>query len=202
MELSSYGDACDNRCSGSMVSSQLGHSVNYSNSCNHELSWARIFIFALILAGALTACLSAGCNTGSYKLGPEWAPLESIDEASWVSEGMVTTIEPHSYTNSLKDLLGAYPPDGVWFKALMLHEQVHAVRERQQGPMFYVEYAAFDSFRWEEEKLGYGAEIQYLRAHGIRVNPGAYARVMADKYSGMVNYDVALAWVTSQAYGN
>jgi hypothetical protein len=57
-------------------------------------------------------------------------------------------------------------------------------------------YLTDKSFRWAVEQRGYKVDILYERAHGIRVIPEVYARILSGKtYNSMVSYDEALQWV-------
>jgi hypothetical protein len=143
----------------------------------------------------LALLLLAGCSQRSVPLAPEWRPLERVVESSFVQPHMFTTVAPVMYAHDLDEFTGAEP---TWRDAILTHERVHAVRQLEQGPGFYRDYAAFPSVRWVEEKLAWSAEIAFLKAHGVRPDPFAYAELASKNYFGMVDYDVALAWFAAE----
>lgn len=153
------------------------------------MSWAK--------ASVLLALSLAGC-AATYQLPPRFFPLVEIREepALPLEPLRVSTIYGSALTKDLQALLRAYPEGSTRLEALLLHEQVHSVREFQD-PTFLVRYALESSFRWGEEKRGYAVEIGWLLDHQVGVDPAEYARALADGYDGMVGYGDALAWVTS-----
>lgn len=153
----------------------------------------------LLLACAL---LLAACTTNVYKLDARWAPLTELREASWVADGMVTTLGGVGYVSGLDRYLEQYPPDTLHFNALMTHERVHATQERDLGGQFYVDYAAFPSKRWEFESAAWSAEFRYYADHGARPTLADcqwYAAMASERYRGMIGYDQALRWFTQEA---
>lgn len=148
-------------------------------------------VFLVLLA------LVTGCGQRSIKLDPRWLPLERIVEASWVADGMVTTIAPIVYTRHLDDL-----PEGEWLNGLLTHEQVHARHELDQGISFYRDYAAFPTVRWEEEKSAWRAEITYMKSVGQPWDDARclyMAKMASENYYGMITDQVALAFFRAQA---
>lgn len=167
-----------------------------------ERSW-RSFAAIATIAGAfvLSALLLGGCNARTIKLDAKFFPLATLQEVSdgtpVIQAGTVSTIYSTSYTKSVKDLVDAYPVGSVEWDALFFHEQQHAIREFQY-PLFLYEYATALWFRWEEEKVGYSAEIRYLRAHGRAIDVDWYAQVLSgDIYGHMTSLEEATAWVKS-----
>jgi hypothetical protein len=80
--------------------------------------------------------------------------------------------------------------------ALLEHEKIHAKRQAELAYIFwYLGYELSDGFRWEEEKLGYEAQILYLRRRGVTVNEEWFLTVvLSEFYRGMVSKDEALKW--------
>jgi hypothetical protein len=148
------------------------------------------------VAAILATILSIGCGQRSVALDPEWRPLEKVVEASWVQDGMMTTIAPIVYVRHFEDI-----PWGFEFDAILVHERVHAVRQIDQGVGFYRDYAAFPSVRWAEEKLAWSAEIAYRKAKGRRPDDEwcQHRALMASQnYARMVDPEVALAWFRAE----
>ena len=98
---------------------------------------------------------------------------------------------------SMVEWLAAYPP-GPRREAILLHEQAHS---RREGVLWFVRYALSRDFRWSEEAIGWGLEIEPL----IRAGVGVDVDHVADALSGgiyeswdgipMVDREVAKRWV-------
>lgn len=154
----------------------------------------------------LLAFTLAGCASESYKLGPEWRPLEEIRVRPRIANGLmsdtaITTVGRYCYVKDLDEWLGRVPPGSIKFNAIMRHEQEHAHRQKKQGEWLWISrYSVDREFALEEEKIGYYYEITERRRLGDRVIPEAYALVLS-KYkilSGkLISYEDALVWVRS-----
>lgn len=83
--------------------------------------------------------------------------------------------------------------------ALLEHEKVHAKRQAELAYIFWhLGYELSDEFRWEEEKLGYEAQILYLRRRGFTISEQWFLKVVLnDFYDDMVDKDEALKWFKS-----
>ena len=147
---------------------------------------------ALALAALLTP---VGCGQRSVPLDPVYRPLERVVEASWVQEGMVTTIAPNVFVRSVSDF---FSWDQPMLHVILMHERVHAIREIEAGSHYYVDYASFPSFRWEEEKLAYAEQFRLMKRAQLPIDAHYYAEMMSTKYARMVTYDVALAWILKE----
>lgn len=163
------------------------------------------FIFMLSL---LNGCFTIPFITDgrSYKLDTKYGPLETVEEATdkLFAEGMTTTIGAHSYVPDLKQWKIDYPDGSIDQDAVLLHEQVHAKRQLNfPGGIgaWLALYVSSPSFRWQEEKLGYEAEIRRQMAGGQSVNAPALASVLSHDYKAlggqMVNFNDALIWVNN-----
>jgi hypothetical protein len=150
-----------------------------------------------------------GCST--QELPESWRPLTTVVERGdlpGVGHGVVTTISPYLFTSDLDWFNERYPEGSVDHESLRGHERTHALEQeefigdatgaRRAAKMsrWVQKYLTDKSFRWAVEQRGYKVDILYERAHGIRVIPEVYARILSGKtYNSMVSYDEALQWV-------
>jgi hypothetical protein len=153
-------------------------------------------------AAALLALFLVGCAGDRYALGPEWAPLEEIAELDLplVPDSAITTIGKRCLVADLDEFLGDHPPGSADFDAIMLHEQAHAVRQRERGlTAWLAAYLADRDFAWAEEQVGWAIELQHLRARGALTNPPEYYASILARYRNargqLVSYEAALEWV-------
>ena len=136
----------------------------------------------------------------------KYRPLEAIKEGpkSLFTVGRFTTIMSTVYTGDIKAILETYPDGSVHFDAAMLHEQVHSRRQWSYSgtPVaWFFLYAFIPSFRWEEEKAGWSAEITRLVMSGYRINRAVVAQDLSSNYSGpfdngMVTFGEAYLWIS------
>lgn len=150
----------------------------------------------------------AGCSSAEIELGPEWRPLERVRESSLHAAGLgdagARTVGETVYVSSL-EVWEKRLPAGPVRDAVLAHERVHAERQLTYGLWPWITRYAFSrDFAWEEEKHGWYAQIQHLRSRGVRVDPAAVARTLAD-YEGpwgdLVDEGEARAWVDQALAG-
>jgi hypothetical protein len=152
-----------------------------------------------LLSGFLVMMILSvtGCTVSEHQLGSEWEPLTKVVERDlpFVSDTASTTVGTVVYTADLTRWLEIYPPGSVTYQALLKHEQVHAKRQIAYGTSSWIaKYLTDKSFAWEEEKLGYEAQILHLRRNGIYRPAEYWATILSEKYNGMVTYQEALTW--------
>lgn len=149
----------------------------------------------------LLLALGIGCQSPEViELDARFMPLQRLRQAQvpGLGEGMVATIYTEVLTRDLGALLDAYPQGSVELEALLLHEREHSFREFA-NPLFLGEYAASSAIRWREEKIGWGKEIEVLRAHGKAIDAEWVAQTLAGPaYRGMTDIETARAWVQEQ----
>lgn len=145
----------------------------------------------ILLILTLSAC-------SAHDLSPEWKPLETVVEGDlpFISDTATTTLGSRIFVVDLDNWLEKYPVNSDQYRALLLHEQVHAQRQLDGNlSVWLFHYVNDPKFRWEEEKLGWEKEIKYLRDKGKAKSAEHYAIILASKYQGMVSYKDALLWV-------
>lgn len=150
----------------------------------------------LLVAAAL---LLAGCS--SQELGPEWLPLETLQESQsmtvGLSSGGARTVGTVVYVKDLDEWLARHPEP--LFSAVLRHEQVHAIRQLDEGVSAWVSrYLTDTDFMWGEEQLGWHQQLIHLQQSGYGVIPEGVALILHDykSLSGtMVTYQEALEWV-------
>jgi len=152
---------------------------------------------------ALVALLAlAGCAAPSEPLDAAFAPLVRVeqDETGLVRPHMLTTIETVSYVPSLAVFDADYPPGSLARHAVLDHERLHAERQAALGARWFALYAAYPSFRWSEESLGWAVELKERLAGGEVVFAGPVAALLSGPaYTDplgrtMVDYVTALTW--------
>lgn len=162
-----------------------------------------------VAAGAVTHELDAlavgrpPATLPTLALGPEWAPLERVqqDPTRLVGAGVVTTIGPDVFVADLAAFAGSYPEGSIERDALLTHEREHARRQIAAGPSWFVSYVRTSAFRWEEEQVGWKLELTKLVRAGRQIDPSIVAGFLAQGYMGMVDEPTALAWVRSVVAG-
>lgn len=165
--------------------------------------------YGLVLV--LLLALTVGCVANvapvleGYTLDRQWAPLEKVVQVGDVQEeGTTTTVGTVVYVRSLKQWLLDYPPGTPKSEALLLHERTHAVRQGNYGLMEWLaRYVADPGFRWSEERVGWGLEIEHLFRSGLPVPPPEQlATWWHEGYvllgRPMVSYEEGLAWAVQQ----
>ena len=161
------------------------------------------FVFSFILITL------AGCAT--QELPESWKPLTKLVERKdlpGVGDGVVTTISPNLYVKDIDDFWEDYPIGSVQHESLRRHELEHAkdqeefigdakgIHRKARMTLWIKKYLTDKNFRWEVEKKGYKAGIQYERSMGVQINPEVYASILSGKtYNDMVSYEEALEWV-------
>lgn len=157
------------------------------------------------LVCALFLLLVVGCSGDVHKLPEEYEPLERVKESSLRSEGYVTTVGDTLYVHDLKDWLEVHVPGSPKYKATLLHEQQHSIRQKDEGLAKWIARYGFDTdFMWEEEQIGWYYEIITLRQWGLNPSPEAIANSLSNykNLSGrMVSYNDALMWVRAVLNG-
>lgn len=141
--------------------------------------------------------LITGC-ANTQELDPKWTPLTHIVERPHLKgyESITTTITPNIYVADLDTFLEQAETDPVYHHALMLHEQVHAVRQKELGLTSWLyKYTFSPSFRLAEEKAGYEVMIRHLVKSNYFINREDLASGLSNYYNGMITYDDALAWI-------
>lgn len=141
-----------------------------------------------------------GCSAGSLRLDKRWLPLTHIVERNlpFIPDNVVTTIGTTAYISNLDEFLENNQPGSPRFESLMLHEQIHSIRQLNYGIIIWIiNYMIYPSFRWEEERLGWEADIRFTKRHGIAKKDEQYALILSEFYGNMITYDRALKWVRS-----
>lgn len=128
----------------------------------------------------------------------DYPPIEKIEEihSPWMEDHHIFTIGTSIFTDDLPEIARLQREEPLEFRALMLHEQVHARRQLGQLATWLAFYIFKPGFSWEEEKLAWEVELRFKQQHGILKSPEYYARCLAD-YPLMVSYEEALLWVKS-----
>lgn len=150
------------------------------------------------IATLILSCFLLSSCSNTHELAPEWRPLEEIVEGDlpFISDTATTTLGTRVFTVDLDDWLQKRPVNSDEYRALLMHERVHAQRQLDAGLTGWLfNYINDEDFRWEEEKLGWEQEIRYLRSRGKAKPAEYYAVILSSKYDGMVSYEEALRWV-------
>lgn len=155
-----------------------------------------------LLLGALL--LLSGCGS-TLDLGPEWSPLEEVRERPslpLVGDGTTSTVGRTVYVRDLGDWAERYPEGSAERTALLRHEQVHARRQLKRGVASWVaSYLTSADRMWREEREGWRAEIEHLRAMGawrhgrlerVARSLAGYRTLLGQR---MVSEGAARAWV-------
>lgn len=93
------------------------------------------------------------------------------------------------------------------FEAVLLHEQVHSVRQLDHGVTSWIaKYLTDAEFMWDEESRAWYIELRHLWARGLQVDVGGVARNL-HRYrtifgEGMIDYEEATAWVQAVLDGS
>lgn len=148
----------------------------------------------LLLLLFLSAC-------SSMDLDDEWRPLTEIRESRAVAVGLsdsgARTIGRTIYVNDLDEFLDRHPEP--LFSAVLHHERVHAIRQAEEGLAEWISrYLVDRDFMWEEEQVGWYAQLIYMRNHGLQIIPEAVANVLhgySNAEGTMVGFAEALQWV-------
>lgn len=85
---------------------------------------------------------------------------------------------------------------------IQVHEALHARRQLERGIDDWILKYLFDKkFRWEEEKLAYAAEWEYMIKNGYKYSEGhhrMWAEILSSKtYGDMVSFEEAYQWVST-----
>lgn len=140
--------------------------------------------------------LFSSCST--QELSSDWYPLTTLVERPDIgNERVVTTVSPYLYTSSLDWFNETYTPGSVPYEALRRHEVTHAKRQEASSSktLWLQRYLTDKKFRYEEEKAGYKAGIEYYIKSGWAASPEGLAETLSGKaYGSMVSYDEALIW--------
>lgn len=160
----------------------------------------------LILAALLL--LPVGCSSyDTFDLDPKWEPLEQISERPDMlgSDTQATTIGHTVYVEDLDKWLLERPVGSPRFDAILLHEQVHSVRQLDAGvTVWLAQYLTDTDFMWEEERIGWYEQLRELQRRGARVDVGGVARTLHNYRNlrgRMVSYQDALQWVNDVIAG-
>jgi hypothetical protein len=151
-----------------------------------------------------------GCsNLEHLDLDPKWAPLDEIHERPDMLgfSSTTTTIGHTVYVADLDRWLLEHPVGSPLFDAVLLHEQVHAVRQLEHGVSFWIaRYLTDAEFMWDEEQRGWYVELRHLRYRGLQVDVGGVARNLHhyENLLGqqMVSYEDAVVWVQAVLDGS
>lgn len=162
----------------------------------------RLLILTLLLL------LPLGCSSYDHmSLDPKWEPLEEIRERPDMlgNESMATTIGHTLYVEDLDKWLLLRPVGSGRFNAILLHEQLHAVRQLDTGVTAWVaRYATDTDFMWEEEQRGWYLQLKELQRRGLQVDVGGTARTLhnyRNLIGRMVHYEDAAQWVNDVLAG-
>lgn len=100
------------------------------------------------------------------------------------------TIGDTVYVHDLEEFLSEIPEFRL--TALLLHEQVHSIRQQAYGVFPWIlKYLVDKNFALHEEKLGWAAHLLWLRDHGHDINRDVAA------YS-LSNYMVLTGYLISE----
>lgn len=156
----------------------------------------RVFAFVLVSL--------AGCASNRLALDEQWLPLKEVVEV----DSLPLNVGPHKVvlvlgttllTSDISIFTDSSPLGPIELHALLLHEQMHALRQADKGFGWWLGCYLFDpGFAWEEEQLAWAAQLRYLALQGRLQAPETYARTIASypHLSGnMIDYDTALQWV-------
>ena len=151
----------------------------------------------LCLALLLQACCT---HPKVMPLDQKWRPLETLKQSDTQPLGVFWTVVPVVNTKDLCDFIDRSRVDQ---DGLLLHEQLHAIRQlaTPRGPQQYLYFYATDPvFRLDEEKLGWGVQLTYVVQHGGTVDTDYVATFLSTHYVAndgkpLWSYDEALKWV-------
>lgn len=150
--------------------------------------------FLLILILVLSGC---SCNLDHITLESHWEPLKRIQKDGSVPEGLYQTVDGVILT---RDPCEFAAQDAYSQNALLTHEQVHALHQREMGSVDFARRYANDlAFRLQEEQAGWRAQIVYLVRHGREkdIDPAFIASVFVRQYRVSTEERV-IAWVNSE----
>lgn len=77
----------------------------------------------------------------------------------------------------------------------LTHEKVHYNRQWRFPLIWIIYYYLSKSFRWQEEKLAWAAQIKVNYGTGYEVTDRRYAEILSTQYRGMVNYEKAMKFI-------
>lgn len=150
---------------------------------------------------ALLLLALAGCSARTLALDERWRPLAEVVERPdlLISNGVATTLGARLYVADLRAFQARFPAGSVEREALLLHEQLHALRQQEAGlGPWLARYLRDGDFMWREEQLGWFLQLRHLQAHGRSLAPAAIAALLAG-YRNLTGPMVAplegLAWV-------
>lgn len=165
----------------------------------------------LILPVCLVVC---GCLSSGEKelaLDEDYRPLKAVKERGTAldvvihSDSAITTIGEYSYVESIDKFIQRRPPGSITFRAIMLHEREHAVRQLEHGTFWWVTRYSYDrDFALNEEKRGYYYEIKTLINNGVNVSPEGVAQQLSSykNVAGrLVSFEDALVWARNVING-
>lgn len=146
--------------------------------------------------------LLAGCASYGQTLALDegYRPLRLMVEDRSVPYGQLRTKGEIVYVHKIGQFLAA---DQVEQHAVLLHERVHSLRQFAVGVEEWCDlYHDSAGFRWAEECAGWEVQLRYEVQHGIvRDKAGTASMLAGPAYmvngEAMVDYQIALAWVTN-----
>lgn len=152
------------------------------------------------------AAFSAGCASQEHKLDKAYAPLARIVERPNIcpntcpSESTVRTVGDTAYVADLDRWLIENPPGSLTYRAVLLHEQKHALRQIDRGVIYWLAaYATDPEFMWREEQHGWYLELTTLQSGGASILVGdvvdSLVRHVTVTGEPMVSHMEALNWV-------
>lgn len=147
-------------------------------------------------------------SADEHPLEGRWRPLVKVVERPslpGLSERATTTVGDTVYVADLERWLAEHPPGDPRYDAVLLHEQVHARRQGEQGLEGWLDrYLNDRAFMWSEEQLGWYEQIQELKRRGLGIDAAALARNLAgygNLAGPMVSEQEARAWVDAVLAG-
>jgi len=155
-------------------------------------------------------CLAlVGCGDvlppSSIDLPPRFRPLTTLKQSRSVPRDVLATRGSTCYTGDVGAFLAH---DDVDRSSVLVHEALHAARQLadHRGVDGWMrQYETDDAFVFDEERLGWAVEIEYLVRHGRAVNFDKVADAMSTLYpsrtgSGSVfDREGSRAWAISVA---
>jgi len=83
----------------------------------------------------------------------------------------------------------------AWYESYASHETVHYKRQGLLAIFWVIRYFLSKKFRWQEEKLAYTAEIEYLKERGIQIDEQSYIDSLVNEYWNMVDRKTATSFI-------
>jgi hypothetical protein len=100
----------------------------------------------------------------------------------------------------LQFLHGRIPTNAreMYIHALLVHENVHSVRQERWAWWYCIRYRYSRSFRLQEEMIAYEAQIVQQIEYGVPVFIDYFANLISSKlYGNIISFDDARAWFRS-----